>query len=104
MKRAQAFVSLSWREGQPNAVQEAMASGCPLVLSDIPGHREIADEGCALLVPPDSPEAVARALRAVLDDPGAARERAVRARARVQALSIPTLASRYEAVYRDVTG
>jgi glycosyltransferase involved in cell wall biosynthesis len=103
MKRAEVFVSLSWREGQPNAVQEAMASGCPLVVSDIPGHREILDETSALLVPPDSPEAIAQALEATLDDPVSARERAVRARAQVAVLSIPALAARYEAVYRDVT-
>ena len=40
MKASDAFVSTSTFEGQPNAVLEAMACECPLVVSDIPSHRE----------------------------------------------------------------
>ncbi len=37
------FVSASHSEGMPNAVLEALGIGLPLILSDIPSHREILD-------------------------------------------------------------
>lgn len=51
---ADLFISASRGEGLPVAVLEAMACGCPVLLSDIPPHREIADGvGFVPLVPPD---------------------------------------------------
>jgi len=40
---ADVFVSASLTEGCPNAVMEALACGLPVILSDIPAHREILD-------------------------------------------------------------
>lgn len=43
-KNADLFISASWGEGLPVAVLEAMACSCPVLLSDIPPHREIAEK------------------------------------------------------------
>ena len=40
---ADVFVSTSRGEGLPVAVMEAMAARCPVILSDIPPHRELVD-------------------------------------------------------------
>ena len=49
--------SVSHYEGCPNVVLEAMACGCPVVVSNIPAHREILDEATAPgPVNPDDPQ------------------------------------------------
>lgn len=43
LQNSDVFVSASDSEGLPNAVLEALACGCAVVLSDIPQHKEILD-------------------------------------------------------------
>ncbi len=59
--KADLFVSASWGEGLPVAVLEAMACRSPVLLSDIPPHREIA-EGVDFipLIKPDDVDGLAR--------------------------------------------
>jgi glycosyltransferase involved in cell wall biosynthesis len=103
MKGADVFISLSLVEGQPNAVLEAIACGCPVVLSDIAAHREIASTETALFVNPNSPADISEALVAALTGPGTARQRAEIARDRIAGYTIPKMADAYEAVYRGIT-
>lgn len=102
MKAAKLFVSVSRFEGRPNTVLEAMACGCPVVVSDIPEHREILDESSALLVDPHDPSAMARSVLEILRQPEAATRRAAEARRRAEQWSIPSMAAQYERVYREV--
>lgn len=102
MKRADAFVSLSRFEGCPNAVLEAAACGSPLVLSNIPAHRELLDEHSALFVDPDDPDMAADALRISLTCGAAAQERAQTARAKVAGSSVATTARLYEQLYMSL--
>lgn len=59
------FVHMSASEGGvPVALQEAASFGIPLLAADAGGVREIADERCGILLPPDpAPEEVAQAMR-----------------------------------------
>jgi glycosyltransferase involved in cell wall biosynthesis len=60
---------LSEREGMPMAVLEAMASGVPVVATQVPGINELIQEGRnGLLVPLDDPQAVAVATGRLLQD------------------------------------
>ena len=47
---------------------EAMARGCPVIVSDLPVLREVAGDA-AVYVDPADPEAIARAIRSLLDSP-----------------------------------
>jgi glycosyltransferase involved in cell wall biosynthesis len=95
-------LSLSRGEGTPNVVLEAMAAGVPLIVSEIPGHRELLDESCALFVPVGDVAAAAAAIRRCLTDPEAARQRAQRAAQRAEQRSTGAVADAYRAVYAAV--
>ena len=45
LQAADCFISASLSEGLPNTVMEALGTGVPVILSDIPSHREILAEG-----------------------------------------------------------
>jgi glycosyltransferase involved in cell wall biosynthesis len=60
----------SEREGSPLALLEYMAAECAIVATGVGGIPSmVEDDEEALLVEPDDPAALARALRRVLDDP-----------------------------------
>jgi glycosyltransferase involved in cell wall biosynthesis len=46
LQEADCFVNPSESEGLPNAVLEALYCGVPVILSDIPVHRKLAEESC----------------------------------------------------------
>lgn len=63
LREADIFINPSSGEGLPNAVQEAMACGLPVALSDIAPHRELLVGGQGgVMFDGASPEAIAGAL------------------------------------------
>ena len=102
MRRASAFVSVSRFEGNPNAVLEAMAIGCPLVVSDIPQHREVLSASTALFCNETSASDVACAIDAVLDAPILAATRASAARCVADGYSVERAAGLYVDLYREL--
>lgn len=101
MKKASVFLSLSAFEGRPNSVIEAMACGCPMVLSDIQAHREILDEHSAVFVNPSNVQDAIESILVVLHNTEAAQIRARIAMQKSQEWSITAIASRWETVYKE---
>jgi glycosyltransferase involved in cell wall biosynthesis len=85
---AAVFVLPSLWEGQPLILQEALRAGVPVVATRVGGTPVLTGEDAALLVPPDDPESLADAVRAVLDDPGI--EHRLRQAAADRARTLPT--------------
>ena len=74
-RRADVFVQASVvlangdRDGIPNSLLEAMASGLAVVASDVAGIPEVLLPGCGLRVAPADAAALASALGSLADDP-----------------------------------
>jgi glycosyltransferase involved in cell wall biosynthesis len=102
LKAADGLISMSRYEGNPNVVLEAMAGCCPVILSDIPAHREIADASSALFVPVDNVRALSGAIGELIADKDAALGRAARAFGRVESMTVTSMADAYEVIYRKV--
>jgi alpha-maltose-1-phosphate synthase len=82
---------------------EAMACGTPVVASAVGGILEVVEDGVTgLLVPPRSPDRLARALTALLRDRGRAQAMGKAGRARVEErFSWASVAARTETLYGE---
>lgn len=99
MRRAELCVAISLFEGNPNVVLEAMAVGCPLVVSDIPAYTRLLDHSTARIVPVSNAVATARAIVEVLHNPQEAANRAALAIHGVARRTPAELADAHEHVY-----
>jgi len=103
MRGLDCFVLPSLAEGISNTILEAMASGLPVVATDVGGNRELIDRGrTGEIVPAGDIEAMAERIAAYAADPPAARAAGLAGRALVERqFSMPTMCARYLAVYDD---
>jgi phosphatidylinositol alpha-mannosyltransferase len=82
---------------------EAMAAGTPVVASALDGYRNVATDGVdAVLVPPGDVDALAAALRGVLEDPARADELRQAGARRADDFSMSALADAYVGIYREL--
>jgi glycosyltransferase involved in cell wall biosynthesis len=85
-----AFVLPSYyREGLPRTILEAMATGRPIITTDLPGCRDAVDDGSnGILVPARNSDALARAMSRIVADPAAASKMGVRSRELAQRYAV----------------
>lgn len=102
LKRATLCLAVSRYEGSPNVVLEAMAAGCPLVVSNIPAYTELLDATSAIVVERDNIRDTARAIREVLEHPEAAADRVDRARLRIADFNAENVAAMMDVVYEQL--
>jgi len=100
------FISASRSEGLPNTVLEALSVGLPVLLSDIPSHREIASEyqnACVTFSLEDNGVDLVEKIKNVgeLFLPGAGAEAKMKTR---EKFSAAAMSSKYQTYYKNLLG
>lgn len=98
------FVLPSRVEGLSNALLEAMSLGLPCVATDVSGSQDLIQNGInGLLVPSEEPEALAKAVLFMLDNPDKAKEIGCNAGKTIERqYAIFGIADRYVELYKEL--
>jgi glycosyltransferase involved in cell wall biosynthesis len=104
LRRGSLGVLASRSEGMPNAVLEAMACGLACVATRVSGSEDIIQHGVnGLLVEPEDPHGLARALLTLLQDPATAQQYGRAARTTIeQRYSLDRSTDSYVALYEQL--
>lgn len=104
-RRAAVFLNPARVDNMPNSVLEALASGLPVVSSNVGGVPFIVEhETSALLVEPGDPAAMAQAVRRLHDDPALAAMLAQAGLRQVSAYAWPCVRDQWLGHYRELAG
>jgi sugar transferase (PEP-CTERM/EpsH1 system associated) len=101
MRGLDCFVLPSLAEGISNTILEAMATGLPVVATDVGGNAELVQDGATgCMVPPSDVDALAASLTAMANDPAQAAALGRAGRLRVeQHFSLPSMVGAYRNLY-----
>ena len=103
MRQARLFVLPSLEEGQGVVLLEALASGTPVVASDVDGIRDVVTPEVGYRVPPADPPALAAAIHSMLVDDAKWRRMSQQARQRaVELYDWDKIATRFVALYQRI--
>lgn len=101
MRGLDCFVLPSLAEGISNTILEAMATGLPVLATQVGGNAELVVEGATgLIMPSGDIEAMAQALVSLAGNPDRAQSMGQAGRARVERqFSLPAMVSAYQGLY-----
>jgi glycosyltransferase involved in cell wall biosynthesis len=100
---ADVFCLPSWWEAMPLSVLEAMATGLPVVASEVGDVARLVTAECGFVVPAQDPARLAEALGRLLVDPELRRRQGQASRRRaVEAFSSTATALTIDRLFRDV--
>ncbi len=104
LRQVDVFVSASYAEGFSNSILEAMATGLPVIATAVGGSVEQVEDGkTGVLVPPRDPEALRKALKAVISDDAFAARLGLAARRRaVERFSVERMVRDMASLYEDL--
>jgi len=97
------FVLPSYREGTPRVIIEAMASGLPVVATDIAGIPEqVIDGESGYLIPTGAPGALADCLDELLSNSDIRNQMGERGYERVWRFSVETMLKEFDGLYQEL--
>ena len=102
MACADVFTMMSFREGMPRAILEAMDLGLPCVGSDTRGIRDLIDHEGGFLCKPTDPGAFAEAFRKLRKDPDLGKKMGEHNKEKVKGYSSEIVRRELSDIYREV--
>lgn len=100
LRACDAVALVSYREGLPRAIMEAMAAGKPVIGTHIRGLRDLIDhESTGILVPVDDVAATARAILQLRDDPALAATMGEANKVRITRYGLPAVLLDMDSIY-----
>jgi glycosyltransferase involved in cell wall biosynthesis len=95
LRQTRVYVQPSYQEGMPNSVLEAMAAGLPIVATRVSGNVDLVHDGeNGFLVPPGDKDALAQAIRRLLEDPELASRMGERSRQLAAEFGVPIVTAK----------
>ena len=100
IENSDVFILTSIEEGMPNVIIEALALGKPVIATAVGGIPEVVKDGVnGILVPPKSPEHIAKALERLLSDSGLRKKFSRAAAESVKDYTWSKITEKYERIY-----
>jgi glycosyltransferase involved in cell wall biosynthesis len=102
-QEADVFVLPSTNEGMSNALLEALASGLPVIVTEVGGTLELVQNGInGYVVPLRDADSIAKALKKMIDDKNSRMRMGNENRKKAESMSWNNVANKYVSIYKSI--